>query len=118
MPQGVAAEVGQQNRILLAFLKHRIVAVPNNPSDGLIQGSLIKCAAITVQEDEIRIAVNGHLTYKPHLLLVLPFHQERFFHETQHRYLPFTGFRLGGVNIEVNCVFDLVSLYSSLSSHG
>ena len=101
VPQGVTAKVWKQNRIFLALLEYFIVAVPDNPADGLVQRSLIEGAAVTVEEDKIRVSVNGHLALQSYKLLVLPLHEKRFLYESQHRHLPLACFRLGGMDIEV-----------------
>ena len=101
MPQGVTAKVRKQNGVIFTLLEHFVAAIPDDPADGLVQRSLIKCSSIPVEEDKIRVTVDGHLALQSNELLVLALHKECFFHKSQHRHLRLTSFRLGGVDIEV-----------------
>lgn len=101
MPQRVTTKVRKQYGVFFTLLEHLVVAVPDDPADSLVQRSLIKGSAVPVEEDEIRVAVNGHLAHKSYKLLILPLHKERFFYKPQHRHLPLASFRLGCVDIEV-----------------
>ena len=108
MPQGVTAKVRKQNGVFFTLLEHFIVAIPDDPADSLVQRSLIECSSIPVEEDEIRVSINGHLALQSDELLVLALHEKRFFHKSQHRHLPLTSFRLGGMDIEVASLLVMV----------
>ena len=63
VPQGATAKVWKQNGIFLTLLEYFIIAVPDDPADGLVQRSLVESTAVPVEEDKIRVSVNGHLAF-------------------------------------------------------
>lgn len=105
VPKRMATEMGKQYRFLFAFHQYCIITVPNDPSDGLVQRSLVVCAAIPVKEYEIRISVNGHPAFQPDQFLIFLFSEERILYHGQHRHLPFAGFCFRRMDIEVAPLF-------------
>ena len=72
MAQGVTAKVWEKHRVFFALLKHLVVAIPDDSADDLVQRSPVEGAAISVEEDKIRVSVNGHLALQSNELLILP----------------------------------------------
>lgn len=107
--QGVATEIGQKNRVLLARVQLSPIAVPNDAPQSLVQCTLMLYSTKTVDKDKIIIAVNAGGAMGVGQPLIFLFHQKGFFYLRQHRNLARTRFGLGTVDIEgAACIFNLL----------
>ena len=58
MPQNMTTERWEQNHFLVALLECFIITITNNPSQSLVERSLMLGLSKAINKDEIRISIN------------------------------------------------------------
>lgn len=79
----MAAKMWQQYRVRLSPQKHFIIAVTSNTANRFIEGSLILCGSRLIYKDEIRVAINHHITMNIICLLIFLFFDKRILYKAQ-----------------------------------